>query len=42
MTNDFKWKVHKDPARLGQELWQIVNKYHLENDAFTGKGNIND
>ena len=24
MTNDFKWKVHKDPARLGQELWQIV------------------
>jgi hypothetical protein len=23
-------------------LRKLINKYHLENDAFTGKGNIND
>ena len=46
---DIMWKslAQKDRQILELEvnnkfLKGIINNYHLENDAFTGKGNIND
>ena len=46
---DIMWKslAQKDKQIIDLEadnefLKGLINKYHLENDAFTGKGNMND
>ena len=44
-TEHYAWKAAEHIIQLEEEnkfLKKLINKYHLENDAFTGKGNIND
>ena len=42
-TEHYAWKAAEYIIELEKEnkfLKKLINKYHLENDAFTGKGNI--
>ena len=47
MTNDFKWNVHQDPARLNQKLWHVTSGQTLrtvctsEEDAIKMCENLN-